>query len=250
MPDLETTQILADAAGPEALSFGRAGTIRLSGLRVTTAALVVEAQCDDTAYLIRLAGAGAHFGMNALGCLAVAKALDLDLAMAAQALGHWQPPSGRGRRETVLLDPASEATFTLIDDAFNANPASLSAALEVLATTPPAEGGRRIAILGDMLELGPEERALHKGMALHPTFDVTDVVHCVGPRMRWLFDALPVTKRGNHVERADDLGEKAFGLVRPGDVILVKGSKGSYVSRVVDALRHLGHPMPDDPNGE
>ena len=150
----------------------------------------------------------------------------------------------------MLLDPASDATFTLIDDAFNANPASLSAALEVLATTPPAEGGRRIAILGDMLELGPEERALHKGMALHPTFDVTDVVHCVGPRMRWLFDALPVTKRGNHVERADDLGEKAFGLVRPGDVILVKGSKGSYVSRVVDALRHLGHPLPDDPNGD
>ncbi len=248
--DLATSAILAQAAGSQMLSFGRAGDIRLKGLRLTPAALVVEAQYDDTDYLIRLRGAGAHFGMNALGCLAVAKALDLDLALAAQALGHWQPPSGRGGLETIVLDRANEAQVTLIDDAFNANPESLAAALDVLAATPPGPGGRRIAILGDMLELGPQERALHEAVAQHPGMAVNDIVHCVGPRMRALYDVIPAEKRGIYVERADDLGEKAHGLVQPGDVVLVKGSKGSYVSRVVDALRHLGHPMPDAPNGE
>ena len=248
--DLDTTPILAEAAGPDALSFGRAGQVRLKSQRLTAAALVVEAACDDESYLVRLADSGAHFGLNALGCLAVAKALGLDLAMAAQALGHWRPPSGRGRRERVLLDPANDARFTLIDDAFNANPASLAAALEVLAATKPEPGGRRIAILGDMLELGPDEEALHRDIALHPALAGVDLVHCVGLRMAALYAALPMRKRGKHVTQAETLGEKVHGLVRPGDVVLVKGSKGSYVSRVVDALRNLGHPMPDDPSGE
>jgi len=222
----------------------------LQAMRATTSALVVEAVCDDEPYLVRLTNAGAHFGMNALGCLAVAKALNLDLAMAAQGLGRWQPPAGRGRRETLLLDPANDDRMTLIDDAFNANPASLAAALEVLAGTKPALNGRRIAILGDMLELGPDEAALHRAVADLPAMSAVDLVHCVGPRMRALYDTLPQRKQGKHVVQAEELGAKAHILVRPGDVVLVKGSKGSYVSRVVDALRHLGHPMPDDPSGE
>ncbi|WP_323036299.1 UDP-N-acetylmuramoyl-tripeptide--D-alanyl-D-alanine ligase [Pararhodobacter sp.] len=248
--DLPTSAILAKAAGPKALSFGTAGDLRLKSMRVTPSALVVEAQCGAATYLMRLADAGAHFGMNALGCLAVAQALDLDLALAAQALGRWRPPSGRGRRETVLLDPATDERLTLIDDAFNANPASMSAAIDVLAATTPGAKGRRIAILGDMLELGPDEVALHRGIAAHPALASVTLVHCVGPRMRALYDVLPPRMQGKYVETADELGAKAHGLVRPGDVVLVKGSKGSYVSRVVDALRHLGHPLPDDPNGE
>ncbi len=150
----------------------------------------------------------------------------------------------------MLLDPASDARFTLIDDAFNANPASLAAALDVLAATAPGPGGRRIAILGDMLELGPNEAALHAAVADHPAMATTATVHCVGPRMAHLWQALPADRRGRQVPQADDLGARVHQLVRPGDVVLVKGSKGSYVSRVVDALRNLGHATPDDQSGE
>ena len=240
---------LKSAAPGLAVGFGQTGDVRQKSLRRTPGALVIEARVEETDYLLRLTDAGAHFGMNALGCLAVARALSLDLALAAQALGRWRPPSGRGRRERILLDPATEASLTLIDDAFNANPASLAAALDVLAETAPLPGGRRIAILGDMLELGPDEAALHRALATLASMERIHIVHTVGPRMAVLHGALPAHRRGRHVAGADDLGADAHSLVRPGDVVLVKGSKGSYVSRIVDALRHLGHPEPEKSDG-
>ncbi|MFN4100373.1 MAG: UDP-N-acetylmuramoyl-tripeptide--D-alanyl-D-alanine ligase [Pararhodobacter sp.] len=248
--DLDTTPILAAAAGAQGRTFGRNGDVKLLTLRATPSALVAEASVEGSTYLLRLSDAGAHFALNALGCLAVARALGLDMALAAQGLGHWHPPAGRGKRETLLLDPSSDSRAILIDDAFNANPASLAAALDVLAATTPGPGGRRIAVLGDMLELGPDETALHAAIARHPAIAKTDLVHTVGKRMETLWHALPEEKRGKRMAQADDLGAKVHHLIRPGDVVLVKGSKGSYVSRVVDALRNLGHPLPEDPTGE
>lgn len=245
--DVETAPILAAAAGPGALSFGENGACaRLTALRTTPTALVVGAEVAATPLIVRLADAGGHFALNALACLAVAHTLGLDLAMAAQALGRWHPPAGRGQREQILLDPAEGARFTLIDDAFNANPLSMNAALDVLAATRPGPGGRRIAILGDMLELGPDEIEMHRAIARQPALESVTSVHCVGPRMAALWNALPEHQRGKIVERAEDLGARAHMLVRSGDVVLVKGSKGSLVSRVVDALRNLGHPDDDD----
>lgn len=248
--DLETSPILADAAkateGAAQISFGEQGDLRQVALRHTASALVVEAQSGEQNLYVKLVDSGAHFAQNALGCLAVAQALSLDPAMAAQAIRRWHPPAGRGRREVISLDPTEEDSFTLIDDAFNANPTSLTAALEVLASSKPGPNARRIAILGDMLELGPQEEALHRAIAQEPTLAHVDTVHCVGPRMCALHDALPSAKRGRHVPQAEDLVDAAHSLVRPGDVVLVKGSKGSYVSRVVDALRHLGQDRPDE----
>ncbi len=123
--------------------------------------------------------------------------------MAIADLGRWQPPAGRGTREVLLLDPADDSlTLDLIDDAFNANPTSMAAALEVLAAMTPVDGvgrirkGRRIAILGDMLELGPDEMAMHAAVADLPAMNAVDVVHCVGPLMKHLWDALPEVQRG------------------------------------------------------
>jgi len=166
--------------------------------------------------------------------------------MAAQALGRWAPPRGRGRTESIRLDPTEDAALTLIDDAFNANPASLAAALDRLATVTPGPGGRRIAILGDMLELGPDEIEMHRAVADHPAMGGIAQVHCVGPRMKVLWEALPSHQRGKAVATADELGARVQSLVRPGDVVLVKGSKASLVSRVVDLLRNLGHGAADD----
>jgi UDP-N-acetylmuramoyl-tripeptide--D-alanyl-D-alanine ligase len=239
--DTPTAPILAEAAGPAGRAFGRAAPdLRLVSTRPANGALVAEVRAGGLDLLVRLADAGPHFALNALGCLGVAQALGLDLALAAQALGRWRPPAGRGRRETILLDPVTEAAFTLIDDAFNANPVSMAAALDVLAATATGPGGRRVAILGDMLELGPTETADHMALAAHPGLTGVAVVHCVGPRMAHLHAALPPEKRGHQVARVEDLGPRLAALVHAGDVVLVKGSKGSLVSRAVDLLRQLG----------
>jgi UDP-N-acetylmuramoyl-tripeptide--D-alanyl-D-alanine ligase len=144
------------------------------------------------------------------------------------------------------MDALEEVGFDLIDDAFNANPASMAAALDVLIAAVPENGvgrlatGRRIAVLGDMLELGTGEAALHAAIAQHPGIAAVKTIHCVGPRMRALWDALPRGQRGEWVETAGELAARARGLVDAGDIVLVKGSKGSKVSLVVDGLRKLG----------
>jgi UDP-N-acetylmuramoyl-tripeptide--D-alanyl-D-alanine ligase len=239
--DLPTSPILAAAAGARGMGFGDTGVARRIALHQTPEALVLQADVAGTPVHVRLHGAGAHFAANALGCLGVAQALGLDLALAAQGLGRWTPPAGRGRREWVALDAVEDAGFTLIDDAFNANPASMAASLQVLAGLQPGRGGRRIAVLGDMLELGPDEAALHRAIADDPALAGVAQVHCVGPRMAALWHALPADKRGKLCDTAEELGSQAHRLVHGGDVVLVKGSKGSKVSRIVDMLRHLGH---------
>ncbi|WP_296477485.1 UDP-N-acetylmuramoyl-tripeptide--D-alanyl-D-alanine ligase [Roseinatronobacter sp.] len=246
--DLPTSPLLetaAQQAGAQLYPFGAGSDlVRMHDMTQTETALVMRALIGETRLAVRLTNSGAHFGMNALGCLAVAQALGLDLVRAAMALGRWQPPSGRGLRETITLDAVEQLHFILIDDAFNANPASVEAALDLLASLKPAraqsgQAGRRIAILGDMLELGPQETALHKAIGNLPAMSHVDLVHCVGPRMASLHASLPQRKRGRLVTQADDLARIAHLLVAPGDIVLVKGSKSSFVSRVVDSLRNL-----------
>ena len=109
--------------------------------------------------------------------------------------------------------------------------------------------GRRIAVLGDMLELGPDEMAEHAALADLPHMAALSRVHCVGHRMRHLWEALPEARRGDWMESAEALAARAHRLVDAGDIVLVKGSKGSRVSLVVDALRKLGHPAPQSDKG-
>lgn len=240
---LPTSPIL-DAAAVECaatcLPFGEGDLpVHLHDIRQTETALVLRAKVGRMALAVRLVNSGAHAAGNALACLGVAHALGLDLARAALALGRWQPPAGRGLRQKIMLDPVEEASFTLIDDAFNANPASMSAALALLAQTKPGPNGRRIAILGDMLELGPDEGAMHAALAFDPAMAQVRLVHCVGPLMAGLHATLPLRQRGRCVHAAEALLDHVHTLVAPGDVVLVKGSKGSRVSRVVDALLGL-----------
>jgi UDP-N-acetylmuramoyl-tripeptide--D-alanyl-D-alanine ligase len=125
----------------------------------------------------------------------------------------------------------------------------MAAAFEVLAATQPKEGmgriaeGRRLAILGDMLELGADEEDMHRSLASHPAVAAMHRVDCVGPRMKAMYEALPARKRGRWVETAEALAAEAHRLIDAGDVVLVKGSKGSRVSLVVDALRRLHQEM-------
>ena len=248
--DIPTYPILADLAGDaRVLGFGEAAGAEVRALSVTVSdrATVMKAEIAGTPLLIKIGSPGRHFAMNALGVMGVVAALGLDPALAKMGLADWAPPAGRGTREWVQLDAGEEgAGIELIDDAFNANPTSMAAALEVLAAAAPVDGigrvarGRRVAILGDMLELGPEEDALHAALADDPSMVAVARVHCVGRRMRALWLALPAEKRGEWAETAAALAASAHRVIDPGDVVLVKGSKGSRVSLVVDAIRKLG----------
>ena len=251
---LGVTPILMAQAAAHAsrvIGFGPdpAGDYCLTDATIAGDTTVVRASHAGKGLLFKVKTPGKHFANNALGVLALAQAVGADPAVAALDIALWTPPPGRGTRERIWLDLIDEAqSFDLFDDAFNANPASMAAGLEVLAGQTPRDGvgrvrqGRRVAILGDMLELGPEEARLHAAIAEHPAVAVIDVIHTAGPRMRALFEALPRAKRGEWFETAQDLAARAPHLVDAGDVVLVKGSKGSKVSRVVDALRKLGHP--------
>ncbi len=196
---------------------------------------------------------GRHFAMNGLATLACAALMGADVGLAAGDLGRWMPYDGRGRRESIPLDAADETlAFDLIDDAYNANPASVAAALDMLAASRPTDGigrvarGRRIAILGDMLELGPTEAELHAALAVHPAMASIDRVHCIGPRAHALWEALPPRTRGEHAETADAFAGRAHALVDAGDIVLVKGSLGIGLRAVVDALRKLGQAAPSE----
>ncbi len=252
--DIETAQILFDkaqAVGARLLSFGAAETadIRLTDLRASDGGSSARALIRGEALIYRLPVPGAHNAMNGLIALAVCDALGADLAEAAMALAAWVPVSGRGTRERLDLGGAGDLVIELIDDAFNANPASLAAGLDVLATIDPPPGGRRVAILGDMLELGADAPVLHAELADHPAMAKIDIVHTAGPLMEHLHNALAAPRRGLHAETAEALAHNVPRALRAGDVVLVKGSKGSRVSRVVDALRKLGQANPTKSRG-
>ncbi len=253
--DISTASILTEKAksvGATCVQFGANGRDwQATDVRLVDDATIVCAEHAGTEYLFKLGLPGRHFAMNAVGVLAVVDALGADAGQAARDIATWAPPGGRGTREVVVLDPAVTGdTLDLIDDAFNANPTSMTASLEILASASPRDNvgrivkGRRIAILGDMLELGPSEREMHRAIAHDKFLQSLDIVHCVGPRMKYLHDALPEPQRGEWTEDAPAMCAQIARLMDAGDVVLVKGSKGSKVSQVVDAIRKLGHRRP------
>ena len=176
---------------------------------------------------------GKHQALNMLAALAAADAVDADLEAGIAALANLKPAEGRGQRTIINVD-GGEAV--LIDESYNANPASMAAAIGLLGAAPIADGGRRIAILGEMLELGPEGSALHAGLAEHLVAAKVDRVYAAGKLMRALWDQLPESMRGLYAGSAVGLVGPVEEVIAPGDVVMVKGSNASKVSAVAYAL--------------
>lgn len=250
--DVETSAILMSKALDcklRDISFGEQGyDFKLIRADLRDDMTVVQAQMGADPLLFKIASPGRHFAMNALGALAVMAALRTDIALAVGALGRWRPYKGRGQRERIYLDVVDMGlTLDLIDDSYNANPTSMAAALEVLAAAPVIDDmgrvskGRRIAFLGDMKELGSDEIALHAGLAHLPSMQSLDVVHCIGPLMRALYDLLPEAQRGDWFETAEQALPSLKRALDSGDVVLAKGSLSMKLGLIVDAIRKMGH---------
>lgn len=187
----------------------------------------------------RLGLAGRHWAINSLAALAAVDAMGGDTARAAGALAKLRPLKGRGERHRIALENGS---FELIDESYNASPAAMRAAFAVLAGRESS--GRRIAILGDMLELGAEAEALHAALAPDLEQAGIDLAFTAGPIMGALHAALPAAMRGGHAADADALTPVVLASLRAGDVVLVKGSFGSRMAPVVDAVLAVGRRAP------
>ncbi len=130
----------------------------------------------------------------------------------------------------------AEGSALLIDESYNANPTSMRAAISVLGAARPGPTGRRFAVLGDMLELGPEELSLHAGLAEPLAEAGIDAVILAGPRMAALWEALPTAIKGHYAETAEELDVILEAALADGDVIMVKGSKGSRMTPLVERM--------------
>jgi UDP-N-acetylmuramoyl-tripeptide--D-alanyl-D-alanine ligase len=194
----------------------------------------VEAEIFGTQFSYKIGAPGRHLVINSLAVLAAAELVGADLALAALALAELPAASGRGAPIEIEL-PGGPAL--VLDESYNANPASVEAALAVLGRSPVGPRGRRIAVLGDMLELGPNGPDLHRGLADAVIANGVDLVFCCGPLMEALWHALPAGRRGGYAENAAALEAEVLPAIRAGDVVMVKGSLGSRMAPIVKALQ-------------
>jgi UDP-N-acetylmuramoyl-tripeptide--D-alanyl-D-alanine ligase len=234
-PQYERLAAVARARGRVA-TFGASagGDARLIACVAEGEGSRVEAEIAGARLAFRLGAPGRHMAENAVGVLLACYLLGAPLDVCADALAAFGPAKGRGERFTLA---APGGSFILIDESYNANPLSMRAALGLLGATKPGPGGRRIAVIGDMLELGADGAALHAGLAPDLEAQNVDLLFGAGPLTRALYDAAPAALRGAHAGRAEDLREALLGALRAGDVVMIKGSNGSRMGPLAAALR-------------
>lgn len=248
-PQFDRLAAAAKAVGARIVPFGEH---KDAEARLIQASLHANCSCvhadilgHDITY--KVAVPGRHIVMNSLAVLAAATLAGADVAVAALALAQMAPPPGRGARVPLQL-PGGEGL--LIDESYNANPASMRAALDVLGRIKGAGqgqgSGRRIAVLGDMLELGAAGADLHRGISAAIEANAIDLVFCSGPLMRNLFDALPPGRRGGYANTSAELEGPLVAALRGGDTVMVKGSFGSKMKVIVTALESRFRSVDDD----
>lgn len=249
IPHFARLRDVARTRGQKVISFGAsdASDVRLVSVRVVDRSTVVKASLHGRELMFKIGAPGRHLAMNALSALAAVDAIGADLGRATLALSAWTAPEGRGSRWRISLGADGiDGHIELIDESYNANPTSARAALEVLGAAPAIDGvgritkGRRIAFLGDMLELGPDERAMHAAIADADEMAQVDLIYCCGPLMKSLHEALPKAKRGEWFENSAELAAHVRRALDAGDVAMVKGSLGSRMALVVEAIRRIG----------
>ncbi|MCA0434272.1 MAG: UDP-N-acetylmuramoylalanyl-D-glutamyl-2,6-diaminopimelate--D-alanyl-D-alanine ligase [Proteobacteria bacterium] len=217
--------------------------VRLDRLALHPGCCCVSASVLGEPVTYKLGLPGEHMAINSLAVLAAAKLLGADLARAALALAEAKPAKGRGVQQALKMQGGE---LQLIDESYNANPASVRAALMLLKQAKPGRNGRRIAILGDMLELGEHGPALHAGLSEAVDEAGVDILYAAGPLMCHLWSALPASRRGLHTDSSDGLREPVLAALQPGDVVMIKGSLGSRMGPLVEAIKSKWPPAVKD----
>ena len=217
------------------VSFGehKSADARLLKLALQPDSSTVDADILGDRVTYKLGAPGKHLVMNSLAVLAAVKLAGADLALAALALADLTAAAGRGTRIALEL-PGGDAL--LIDESYNANPTSMRAALALLGQAEVGKHGRRIAVLGDMLELGGAAEELHRGLAAAIKDNGVDLVYCAGPMMEVLWQALPSERRGGYAKTAAALEPDVVAAIRGGDAVMIKGSAGSKMAPIVKSL--------------
>lgn len=182
---------------------------------------------------VRIGAPGRHIVQNALAVLGAAHLTGANVEAAAAALADLSAERGRGARHVL---PQSQGDIVLIDESYNANPTSMRAALDLLAATPLGRDGRRVAVLGDMLELGRHSAALHAGLAEAVEAAKVDLLYLIGPEMRALAEALPGGPPVEHRESVAEIEPVLLDTLHSGDAVMIKSSNGVGSSRLVDAV--------------
>jgi UDP-N-acetylmuramoyl-tripeptide--D-alanyl-D-alanine ligase len=225
--------------GARILTFGAkdGAWARLIDCQVMPDGNLVTAEIGGKRLRYRMAAPGRHLALNSVAVLAAAFAFELDLDQALPGFGALQALKGRGKREFLTIKGGE---LELIDEGYNASPASVRAALNLLGTLPTAFGGRRIAVLGDMRELGAVGPQLHRELAPDLTAAKVELAFLVGPQMRGLYDLLPDAMKGAHRATSDEMVKPLLAALKAGDTVLIKGSLGTRMAPLVDAVRGLG----------
>jgi UDP-N-acetylmuramoyl-tripeptide--D-alanyl-D-alanine ligase len=242
-PYFETLAAAARACGiTDIVSFGKhpEADVRMEQVALHADCCCVTASVFGETVIYKLGIPGAHMAVNSLCVLAAAKLMGADLARAALALAGAAPAKGRGVRERLRMEGGE---LMLIDESYNANPASVGAALALLGASQPGWRGRRIAVLGDMLELGPQGPELHAGLLEPMDAAKVDVLYAAGPLMANLWDRVPGERRGAYAATSEALRDALLAGLRPGDVVMIKGSLGSRMGPLVEAIRAAHPPL-------
>ncbi len=223
------------AGAAEVIAFGAdpGSRVRLVECVLQPRGSTVEAALDGLKLRFRLPVPGRHWVSNALAVLGAVMAAGGDPRRAAEALQHFEAMPGRGRRHELAW---RGGTLTLIDESYNASPAAMEAALAVLGDSMPVAGGRRVAVLGDMLELGAAAERLHRELATPLAAAGVDRVFLIGGAMAELDAGLPAATRGGLWPSAEQAIPALLDFLQPGDIVTVKGSYGVHVDRIVERL--------------
>ena len=208
------------------VSFGETGDAKLISFTAEGDGMRVKADILGRVVDCHVGAPGVHIAQNVTGALAAVAVLDGDVLNAAAALRNFKPLKGRGARFEA-------AGIQVIDESYNANPASMAAALALLGNAK----GRKVAVLGDMLEMGEGGIAHHAGLATPIDANRVDMVFASGAQMKALWEALPPKRRGAYAETSAGLLPKVLAALKAGDTVLVKGSNGAKMSVIVDALK-------------
>lgn len=241
MPGVEIVSFgsgqVPDGEGAGSVSLRSAVPERDAGGTQICARFDTRATASDADVAFAIGANGQHMVLNALGVAAVLRAVGVDVASALRVLAGLGPPTGRGTREAIAVDGG---TILLIDESYNANPASMAAALRAMSALPRSLYPRRIAVVGDMLELGDEAARLHAGLAAAVMSANIDLVFAAGPNMRHLYTLLSPERQGAWAETSSGLEAALNKSLAAGDAVMIKGSNGSRMAPLVDLVRGLG----------